>query len=84
MRDSEILNLIADLRSENEEVEALKDKIAKTKLELENDEDDLVGLQESIRANRERLDDLIDEATGAEEEEPDYAGALSSNVVRIR
>jgi chromosome segregation ATPase len=68
-KDQEILNLISDLRTDNEEAEALKERISKLKSDLEIAEDDLVALKDSIQSNRERLDDLIDEATGSEEED---------------
>jgi chromosome segregation ATPase len=67
--DTEILNLIADIRSSVIEQEELEEKVSKLRLDLESAEDDLHAVKGDITRNREKLDELIDEATGQNEED---------------
>lgn len=70
--DQDILNLISDIRSEVEESESLQDEIIKAEAKLQDDKDDLSDLKDSIAKKREKLEELIDEATGQTEDDKDF------------
>ena len=70
--DQDILNLISDIRSEVEESESLQDEIIRAEAKLQDDKDDLSDLRDSIAKKREKLEELIDEATGQTEDDKDF------------
>lgn len=69
--DQEILNLISDIRANVDDQERLSDEISTLKTQLETAEDDLESVKREIESQRAKLDDLIDEATGQNEDDSD-------------
>lgn len=74
--DNEILNAISDLRIANEDKDELETRIAKLRSDLEEAEDDLASAKIYVEESRDKLDALIDEATGSTDDEPDYESAI--------
>ncbi|RZK44830.1 MAG: hypothetical protein EOO61_02345 [Hymenobacter sp.] len=74
MSTEDILNLIADIKHDVEEQDALEEAIAQAERKLESDKDDLIDLKDAIVRNREKLDELIDEATGQNEDDSRSGG----------
>jgi chromosome segregation ATPase len=74
--ENEILTAISDLREANDEKEELQARIVKLKDELEGAEDDLQGTELEIERVRDKLDQLIDEATGSKSDEIDYEATV--------
>ena len=67
--EQKILNLISDIRDNVDELAETEDKLVKAENEVEDFKADIRDLKAAIASNREILEDLIDEATGQNNED---------------